>query len=152
MENELGVKSTFFFLNESGKVNLFDTSTWNLHGRLHDIKDPKVVKIIKKLHSGGWEIGLHGSFYSYNNLEMLRKEKKLLEEVLNDKVVGTRQHHLNLSIPETWKYHEKIGLKYDTSLGCKEDVGFKWGTCFPFYPMEDKKALLQDLLYGKHLY
>ncbi|MFB6088948.1 MAG: hypothetical protein ABEK36_04180, partial [Candidatus Aenigmatarchaeota archaeon] len=97
--------------------------------------DIKIIKQIHKLNKGGWETGLHGSYYSYKDKEKLNQEKKDLEAVLADKVHGIRQHHLNLDIPETWQYQEKTGLEYDTSLGLKNSIGFRWGTCFPFHPL-----------------
>jgi len=139
IEKRHNVKSTFFFLNEKGKVNLFDPNSWKLYGRRYDINSPQVSTVIKKLNSEGWEIGVHGSYYSYLDLKMLEKEKGELEKILKSKIHGTRQHHLNLDIPETWRYHEKVGFEYDTSLGFRDKTGFRWGTCFPFNPFDSKK-------------
>lgn len=143
IENALKVKSTFFFLNETAKVNVFRPATWSHYARRYDFQNPKIAELIKELASKGWEIGLHGSYESYLNVDKLRKEKDYLEETLGCKISGIRQHHLNLKIPETWKYQEEIGLEYDTSLGFKggEDIGFRWGTCFPFHPYDNGKAM-----------
>ena len=136
LEKHLGVRSSFYFLKERGKVKISDKKTWRHLGRRYSFKEPKLVEIIKKLRLGGWEVGLHGSFYSYNDFNLLKKEKEELEEVLGDKVIGIRQHNLNLSIPETWRIHEALGFEYDTTLGSNHYVGFRWGTCFPFYPYD----------------
>ena len=143
IENALKVKSTFFFLNETAKVNVFRPATWSHYARRYDFQDLKVAKLIKELASNGWEIGLHGSYESYLNVDKLRKEKDYLEETLGSTIYGIRQHHLNLKIPETWKYQEEIGLEYDTSLGFKggEDIGFRWGTCFPFHPYNNGEVM-----------
>ncbi len=146
IENEMGVKSTFFFLNESGKAHLFSPSSWKLCGRKYNLRSHAIMEIIQRLYSDGYEIGVHGSFYSYSDLEMLKKEKKELEEILGNKVIGIRQHHLNLEIPKTWRYQEEIGFDYDTSLGFKNDIGFKWGTCFPFHPFDTEKKMKMSLL------
>jgi len=146
MEQKLGVRSTFFFLNEDAKVNVFDPHTWRHYGRKFNIKDPKLVELIRTLHSGGWEVGLHGSFYSYKDLRKLKKEKGILEEVLGNRIRGIRQHNLNIIIPETWRYHEKIGLEYDTTLGFNDCVGFRWCTCFPFHPLDAKSKKTMKLL------
>ncbi|HDS45783.1 MAG TPA: hypothetical protein ENN68_06800 [Methanomicrobia archaeon] len=143
IENALNVKSTFFFLNETANVNLLKPATWIHYARRYDFRDPKIAELIKDLAANGWEIGLHGSYDSYRDKEKLQKEKDYLEETLGSTVHGIRQHHLNLMIPETWKYHESIGLEYDTSLGFKggEAIGFKWGTSFPFHPTDDNEEL-----------
>ena len=136
LEEKLGVRSTFYFLNEKSEVKLFDLSTWRHYGRRYDVTSKEVVEIMRKLCSEGWEVGLHGSFYSYNDIDKLKTEKETLERVLSAKVYGIRQHNLNLDIPYTWKLHEKIGLEYDTTLGFNDRVGFRWGTCFPFHPID----------------
>ena len=138
LERKLGVRSTFFFLNESAKVKMFDRSTWRHYGRKYDIRDKNVAEVIRTLYSEGWEIGLHGSFYSYKNIKLLRKEKDILEDVLGAKVKGIRQHNLNLEIPYTWKIHEKLGFEYDTSLGFNDRVGFVGGRYFPFHPVDEE--------------
>ena len=134
LEEKLGVKSTFFFLQEDAKVEPLRPETWRHYARRYKFNNLNVIKIINKLHHAGWEIGLHGSYYSYKNPEKLRKDKKDLEDVIASKIYGIRQHHLNLEIPETWQHQEKIGLEYDTTLGYNDKIGFRWGTCFPFYP------------------
>ena len=146
LERRLSVKSTFYFLRETGKVKLFDRSTWRHYGRRYDITAKKVAELIRTLHSKGWEVGLHGSFYSYNDLDKLKKEKEILEEVLGSKVHGIRQHNLNLDIPNTWMHQEKIGLEYDTTLGFNDCIGFKGGTCFPFHPVDKKTGKKLKLL------
>lgn len=146
LEQRLGVKSTFFFLNESCKVKLSDRSTWRHYGRRYRVTDEKVAEVIRRLHSGGWEVGLHGSFYSYNDINKLKREKEILERVLGARVHGVRQHNLNLAIPDTWRIHEKLGLEYDTTLGFNDCVGFRWGTCFPFHPFDKETGKPMKLL------
>ena len=68
-ERNLGVKSTFFFLNEQKKVCVLPNE-WKLYWGRYDIKDKRIVEVIKKLNAEGWEIGVHGSYNSYRNLEM----------------------------------------------------------------------------------
>ncbi len=140
LEDELDVKSTLFFLQESGRVSLSKPGTWKLYARKYKFDELRVMQVIKKLDSLGWEIGLHGSFDSYKNPKKLRREKKDLEEALGKPVQGIRQHHLNLEIPKTWEYQSEVGLEYDTSLGFKEDIGFRWGTCFPFHPLNPESG------------
>ena len=143
LEEKLDVRSTFYFLKETAKVDIFKPSTWHHYARRYDFKEPDVASIIRKLSSSGWEIGLHGSYESYQDKEKLKYEKKELEDVLENKVSGIRQHHLNLKIPETWEYQEEAGFEYDTSLGFKggKGIGFRWGTCFPFHPFNNGRMM-----------
>jgi peptidoglycan/xylan/chitin deacetylase (PgdA/CDA1 family) len=131
------VRSTFFFLNETKKHQIFNPSTYKLTLGRYNIHEQKIVDIIKKLDKNGWEIGVHGSYDSYQKKDQLLKEKEELEKILNKKIIGIRQHYLNLKIPETWKYQREVGFKYDSSYGYKNRVGFKNGKYFPFHPFND---------------
>lgn len=144
LEERLGVRSSFFFLKENGKADIMSPDTWKLMGRRYDFNDPRLKGVMKKLSGGGWEVGLHGSYGSYRDFGLLESEKKMLQESLGNKVTGIRQHHLNLELPKTWEYHDRAGLKYDTSLGFKDRMGFRGGTCLPFHPVSGQRML--DLL------
>ncbi|MHA1294492.1 MAG: polysaccharide deacetylase family protein, partial [Promethearchaeota archaeon] len=139
IENKLGVRSTFFFLQESKKLNFLKPNEWVLSGGKYRFNEEKISKIIQFLDKNYWEIGLHGSYNSYRNIELLKTEKRLLERVVGHQIYGIRQHYLNLSTPKTWKIQKTAGFKYDSSFGLKNDIGFKEGKIFPFRPFKDKK-------------
>jgi peptidoglycan/xylan/chitin deacetylase (PgdA/CDA1 family) len=140
IERRLGVRSTFFFLNEQRKARLFSPRKWKLYWGRYDIKDQKIVETIKRLDAEGWEIGVHGSYNSYSDKKLLEEEKTVLEGILGKKVYGISQHYCNLKVPETWEYHEKIGLAYDSTTGFVTDIGFRCGTCHPFHPFNSTEG------------
>ena len=117
LEESYGVKSTFFFLNESHKE--FSANFW---GR-YNINSKKVQRIIKVLDGKGFEIGLHGSFYSYNNEKLLLEEKEILESIVGHKIVSNRQHHLNFDDERTLEIYKNVGIKYDSSKGYSTKPG-----------------------------
>ncbi|WP_418280308.1 polysaccharide deacetylase family protein [Halorubrum sp. DTA98] len=133
IEAELGVRSAFYFLDEESlfterpRRELLDPQAWSLYTGRYDIADPKIVDLIHELDDGGWEIGLHGSYNSFHDRERLREQKRRLESILGRAVTGGRQHHLNLSVPDTWEHHAAIGLQYDASLGSSTEYGFTHG-------------------------
>jgi peptidoglycan/xylan/chitin deacetylase (PgdA/CDA1 family) len=141
LEDRLGVRSAFYFLNEPP---LFERparewvrpETWVQQLGRYDVTAFEVVDLIRTLDSGGWEVGLHGSYHSPEDRERLRHEKTTLEGVLGHDVVGGRQHYLRLSVPETWEHHRAIGLRYDATPGSSTDYGFEYGYR-PFAPFED---------------
>ncbi|MGM0717379.1 MAG: polysaccharide deacetylase family protein [Halobacteriota archaeon] len=130
LEDRLGVRSSFYFLNE--KHLLSDKSptawlrpiNWIRYTGHYDVTEPSVVSTIQALDEGGWEVGLHGSFDSYADPDRLAWEKQELEEVLGHPITGGRQHFLNLEGSETWQHHREAGLQYDTSFGSSSTVGF----------------------------
>ena len=141
IEEKYEVRSTFFFMNETLKFNLFDKSNWQLSLGRYSLSDPKIIRIIKFLDMNGWEIGLHGSYNSFDDFELMLKEKKILENILGHKVHGIRQHYLNLN-NKTWELQKKCGFKYDSTFGYNRKIGFKDDQYLPFHPFDDKFTVI----------
>ena len=137
LENKYGVKSTFFFLHETKIFNLLPPKNWTLSIGRYDFHDGKIRGIIQKLYDNGWDIGLHGSYDSYINKDLLAREKRELEGVIGDEVIGIRQHYLNLETPKTWRIQHDVGFKYDASFGSKYKIGFREAEYHPFRPFDD---------------
>ncbi|WP_247004848.1 polysaccharide deacetylase family protein [Halosolutus gelatinilyticus] len=133
LEEELGVRSAFYFLNEQHLLadrpvgDWFAAANWIEHLGRYDVAAPEMAEIVRELDAGGWEVGLHGSYHTADDRERLREEKAVLEDALGRPIAGGRQHHLRLSVPETWHHHRAIGLRYDSSLGSGTECGFTAG-------------------------
>lgn len=147
LENALGVKSTFYFLHETGKVNPFKFRSWILYSGRYRITRLEIQEVIKKLKAAGFEIGVHGSYRSYCDTNLLMNEKRILEWVTGDKVLGVRQHYLNYNPVDTPRIHLECGFAYDSSIGLKpaSGIGFRRGTCFPFLVTDVKGTSCQVL-------
>ena len=133
MEASLGVRSTFFFLDEQRLLRdrpvreWVDPRRWMLYAGRYDVTSSAVRAVIERLHREGWEVGLHGSYESFDRPRRLGEEKATIESLLPGRVDGVRQHHLNLETPATWRYQRDAGLRYDATLGSNHDVGFRHG-------------------------
>ena len=142
LEDELGVRSAFYFLNEQHLLRerpvheWVSPDNWVQHLGRYDVTAPALVDVIRDLDGGGWEVGLHGSSHSATDPARLREEKSVLENVFDHPVAGGRQHYLKLSVPETWQYHRAIGLAYDATLGSSTECGFHAGYR-PICPFDD---------------
>ncbi len=139
IEDNFGAKSTYFFLKESGNPRIFSIKTWYLYGRNRSFQSPDIKTLIQRLLANGDEVAIHGSYFSYLQPKLLEEETRELEGIICGKIVGSRQHNLNLEIPETWDHQISAGLMYDTTLGFKDTIGFRWGTSFPFFPNTGKE-------------
>ncbi len=137
LEDSYGLRSTFFMLDESIKYNPFKPETFVLAVGRYSIFEEKIQEAVRYLDKNGWEIGLHGSFSSYNNKALLGREKQRLESIIGHPVIGTRQHHLNLD-ESTWKIQEELGFEYDSTWGLNRDIGFREGRVKPFHPNNNK--------------
>ena len=122
IEEGYGAKSSFYFMATDRDVRRFRYHVEDLGDRMGEIIDR------------GFEVGVHGGYYSYSDPAMISEEKRRLEKVLNKKVVGYRNHYLMFSIPDTWEYLAKAGYKYDATIGNNRVIGFKNGMCHPFKP------------------
>ena len=146
LESKYNAKSTFFFLNESLRINFFNPKSVILSKGRYNVNSSEIQSIIREIDSSGWEIGLHGSYRSYNDAALLDKEKNILEQILGHSVNGTRQHYLNINIPETWKIQESTGLKYDSTFGLKNNVGIHPKYIKPFKPLKGSNFFVIPLV------
>ena len=108
-------KSSFYFLAAERDVKRFRYNLESLGDAIGLIADR------------GWEVGLHGSYYAYDDLQEIKSEKDKLERLLGKKVTGCRNHYLRFKVPDTWELLAKAGFKYDTTFGYDDMVGFRNG-------------------------
>lgn len=144
LEARLGVRSTFFFLNETYPFRPWNLSSWRLSLGYYDLFDDRLQTIIRDLDRGGWEIGLHGSYRSYRDEAMLKKEKADLEQIVGHPVQGIRQHYLNLE-QGTWARQAEAGFLYDASFGFTDNIGFKEKRYQPFSPLPHTRFYVMPL-------
>lgn len=130
-----GLRSAFYFIcGHSG-------------GRLdgdYDIAHPRMRALLRRIHSRGHEIGLHGSYNSFRSAavfgEELRKLRTICEqEGIRQEHFGGRQHVLRFDCAATPAVWQSAGLSYDSTLGYADVSGFRCGTCRPF-PLFDHLA------------
>ncbi len=129
LELSLNIRSSWYFLNKESRK----------YDSLYRFKDKKILAFIRRLKEEGFEAGLHGSFRSATDLEVMQKQSKLFKEALGFKPSGIRQHYLRFIHPETFKIQKAAGYLYDTSISFAEHEGFRNGYCYPF-KIYDPKA------------
>ncbi len=134
LEEQYGARSSFYFLATDSDIRRFRYNVDDLEGELGRIVDR------------GWEVGLHGGYYAYNDLEAILREKDRLERVLIRKVTGYRNHYLRFCVPDSWEILAETGFKYDTTLGYPDMVGFRNGMCHPFRPFNRNTGTGVDIL------
>jgi hypothetical protein len=78
-------------------------------------------------------MGVHFSYETYNNGDLMAKEKHQLETSLNQKVVVNRQHFLRFRLPETMNLLVANGITEDYSMAYSDIAGFRASTAHPFH-------------------
>ena len=145
-EKQCSAHSTFFFWPGLSAV----TKPHHTDCR-YELTDPvifenqrcSVAEMIREIDRQGWEIGLHPSWYTFNDADELKKQKESLEKALGHEVVSVRQHYLHYDIRVTPAVHAEAEFKYDSTLGFNDNVGFRFGTCYPYhlYDLKTEKEL-----------
>ena len=124
LEKRYNANSSFFFLS----------SEKDIFGKKYNVEDVKDE--ISYLIEQDCEIGLHTSFYAYNNLEMIKHEKEKLERIIGKKIYGVRNHVYRFKTPDTWNLLSQAGFEYDSTFGYHDMVGFRNGMCHPYNPYD----------------
>jgi hypothetical protein len=145
-EDQLGVRSTFFFVPKNNDMGM-RAHPYRACG--YDIKEKQDV--MHDLMQGGWETGVHGID---NWADAKRGKEELAEFGIEGKTPGNRTHWL-LFDKNSWKTLDEAGYSYDTTFGYNDDVGFRAGTTQVYRPRGVQNLLelplhIQDLgLFGK---
>jgi hypothetical protein len=125
-----GACSSFQFISKHG--HCFDPS--------YDLNNPYFREALRILHENNFEVCLHGSYGACDEPLMLAEEKKILENILGNEVVGHRQHYLHLHPGSFFAGIENAGFQYDMSIGYNDTTGPRAGTYFPYRPYDVCKA------------
>jgi len=134
LEEEYGGTSSFYFMATDRDIYRFRYHIEDLAAELDEIQDR------------GWEVGIHGGYYSYADAQAMHQEKTRLEAMLRTEVRGYRNHFLRIQVPETWVSLEQAGFLYDTTLGYPGTPGFRNGMCHPFRPFDLRTGREMDIL------
>jgi len=135
-EKAVNAPSTFFFWPGWSNVTKHHQSdcTYELNDRIAFARQNCTVsEMIQEIHRCGWEIGLHPSFYSLYNVDELKRQKEALEKTIENEILSIRQHYLYYDIRMTPRVHAQAGFQYDSTLGFNDNVGFRFGTSYPWY-------------------
>ncbi|SNR45820.1 hypothetical protein SAMN06265371_103211 [Lutibacter agarilyticus] len=122
IKKEHQVKTLFFFL-------LGDYTTYDKNISASNSRFQSLIKSVGDYA----KIGMHPSYFSYKDLDKIKKEKQRLENITNTPIKFSRQHYLRLSIPETYQYLIDLDIEEDYTMGYAKRVGFRASTCTPFY-------------------
>ena len=79
------------------------------------------------------KVSLATSYSSFNDSELLKKEKKNLEGVINRQVEYSRIRYNRVDVPQTYRDLVDAGFTDDFTMGYTHEIGFRAGTSFPFY-------------------
>lgn len=115
------VPSSFFLLARNNKVG-------NIKNADYELSNPYMQQSIINFKTNGHEVGIHGSYKTHDSAIELKKDLIKIEEQVN----GNRFHFLQYEIQNSSKVIEGNKLKFDSTLGFQEEIGFRNSICTPF--------------------
>lgn len=122
-----GIKASFYVIPTSKEAQ----------NGCYELQDKKIQNLLKYINSRGHEIGVHGSYQTYQDKEKAKLQKNMLDEMLSSldisqKVLGNRQHYLKWDSSLTPSVLENAGFEYDTTGSYADRPGFRYGVCYEF--------------------
>ena len=129
---------TFDFMVETALAKQIDTKYYVMAGGstkfddYYNLSEVRIKNLMNMLISSGAGFGIHGSYNSYNSPDLLQLERERLETFLNSDIDSGRQHYLRYDAAQSVSCHSHIDLKFDSTLGFADRVGFRRGTATPF--------------------
>lgn len=132
-----GCPVTYFFT--AGKRSKYDLNP--------NPKQRCYRRLIKK-SSERYNTGIHPSYDSRRNTDILKREISLLESITRKKLSVSRQHFLLLSFPDTYQRLLECGITKDYTLGFVREAGFRGGIARPFmfYDIEREEETTLELV------
>lgn len=98
-----------------------------------DLDAPRLLEVRDMALELGYDLGIHPSFNTWKNTELLRQECRTAERWLGAPLTKSRQHYLHFAFPETADALETAGIQEDATLGYRDRIGFRAGTGFPYH-------------------
>jgi peptidoglycan/xylan/chitin deacetylase (PgdA/CDA1 family) len=144
LEKRFGFHSTFFFFGTkiSRRHMRDDVYTWDDPVRYKG-KRCRLREVVRDIHAQGWYLGLHSSFLSARDENLMREQKEDLENVLGSQVYSIRQHNLHHDVSVTPLLEDRVGFQVGCTQGFNRDVGFRSGIAYPCrsYDLKEKRWL-----------
>jgi hypothetical protein len=98
-----------------------------------------------RYHSVGSRLGIHPSWQSGDQGDLLKEELEWMEYISGQKIVRSRQHYIRFTLPATYRRLLQYGIEQDFSMGYGSINGFRASVASSFYwydlEKEEKTAL-----------
>ncbi len=128
--------SIIYFFLVAAKKGLFDKNISPKNDQYKKLISQKATK---------YNIGLHPSWQSNFEKDILLKEKRTLESITEKKTISSRQHYIKFSLPETFRELIKAGIQNDFSMGYGSINGFRGSAASSFFWYDLQKESISNL-------
>ncbi len=124
---------TFAMLNDWPNAIWFVLVGRNSHyDRNVPVRHYEMQDLIHRI-SDKFRVGVHPSYQSGTSFDKVKSEISDITRVLTANVILSRQHYMRIFLPTTYINLALLGIKEDYSMGYSDRIGFRAGTCTPFF-------------------
>lgn len=95
------------------------------------VNKKKFVSLIKSV-ADYCNVGLKASFFALHDFDILKREKKKMESIVNYELEASRNSFSKINLPESYRNLIELEIKEDYTMGYLNQIGFRAGTCTPF--------------------
>lgn len=106
-----------------------DFSSYDKNNNIHISQFANLIKSIADYS----KVGLKFSFYSLDNLALMKTERTKLEAVINTKIHYTRNSFSKVNLPISYRNLVDLEIDEDYTMGYVNHLGFRASTCTPFH-------------------
>jgi hypothetical protein len=99
-----------------------------------------------KYHANGYTVGIHPSWQSGDDEQLLGEEIEWLSELIDKKIEYSRQHYIRLTLPATYRRLIRAGVEKDFSMGYGSINGFRASVASSFYWFDLEKNTATELM------
>jgi hypothetical protein len=139
--------NTFDWLMDVSEANNLQSAFYFICGGDHpndadyQPEHPVIRNLMRRFHERGHEIGLHPSYNTFQQPELIKQEADRLKRICTEEGIeqsqwGGRMHYLRWEQPTTMRAWADAEMTYDSTLGYADRPGFRCGTCHE-YPAFD---------------
>jgi len=115
--------------------------TWSAFDKNTNPQHPAMLQLMKEL-AAQYECGIHPSYKSHEDIEVLNTEIQVLSSAIEKPVLKSRQHFIKFTLPESYQKLIKLGIEHDYSMGYASRNGFRASTSHSFlwYDLSQEKT------------
>jgi hypothetical protein len=110
---------------------LFLIGDYSTYDKNINTNKKQFVSLIKSI-ADYCDVGIKASYFSLDNISILKEEKLKMESIINTKLKAIRHSFSKLNLPTSYRNLVELEINQDFTMGYIDTLGFRAGTCTPF--------------------
>ncbi|MDH7914538.1 polysaccharide deacetylase family protein [Winogradskyella sp. SYSU M77433] len=112
-------------------IVLFLIGDYSTYDKNVSTNKKEFVSLIKSV-ADYCDVGIKASYFSLDDISILKKEKQKMESIVNTDLKAVRHSFSKLNLPISYRNLIELEINQDFTMGYVNVLGFRAGTCTPF--------------------